>query len=122
MMSAAATKTTTMMKILRTAVPRSTRGSGLVANISKRSMMMTFGDTAKLREKFEEDRYMKQQENEWKEKLRALKEQEAKDRNVAHQLEVVDPVKKDIEALLAETGDKISDEGLEALAKFRLDL
>eukprot|EP00529_Nitzschia_sp_RCC80_P042024 CAMPEP_0113498526 /NCGR_PEP_ID=MMETSP0014_2-20120614/31225_1 /TAXON_ID=2857 /ORGANISM="Nitzschia sp." /LENGTH=65 /DNA_ID=CAMNT_0000392567 /DNA_START=450 /DNA_END=647 /DNA_ORIENTATION=+ /assembly_acc=CAM_ASM_000159 len=65
---------------------------------------------------------MKQQENEWKEKLRALKEQEAKDRNVAHQLEVVDPVKKDIEALLAETGDKISDEGLEALAKFRLDL
>jgi len=120
-MSAAATKTTTMMKILRTAVPRSTT-NGLVANISKRSMMMSFGDTAKLREKFEEDRYMKQQEDEWKEKLRALKEKEAIDRDVAHHAEVVDPVKKDIEALLAQTGDKISDEGLEALAKFRLDL
>ena len=76
----------------------------------------------KQQEKFEEDRYMKQQEDAWKAKLRALKEQEAKDRQAEHQAEVVDPVKKDIEALLAQTGDKVSDEGLEALAKFRLDL
>ena len=65
---------------------------------------------------------MKQQEDAWKEKLRALKAKEVADREVAHQAEVVDPVKKDIEALLAQTGDKVSDEGLEALAKFRLDL
>jgi hypothetical protein len=73
-------------------------------------------------EKFEEDRYMKQQEETWKAKLRALREQEEKDRQASHQAEVVDPVKKDIETLLAKTGDKVSDAGLEALAKFRLDL
>jgi hypothetical protein len=65
---------------------------------------------------------MKQQEDAWKEKLRALKSQEEKSRDVAHHADVVDPVKKDIEKLLAATGDKVSDAGLEALAKFRLDL
>eukprot|EP00539_Tryblionella_compressa_P005559 CAMPEP_0178757830 /NCGR_PEP_ID=MMETSP0744-20121128/14031_1 /TAXON_ID=913974 /ORGANISM="Nitzschia punctata, Strain CCMP561" /LENGTH=83 /DNA_ID=CAMNT_0020412093 /DNA_START=126 /DNA_END=377 /DNA_ORIENTATION=- len=83
---------------------------------------MAFQDQAKLREKAEEDRYMKQQEQAWKDKLRALKEQEEAARDASHHAEVVDPVKKDIEKLLAETGDKVSDAGLEALAKFRLDL
>jgi sulfur relay (sulfurtransferase) DsrC/TusE family protein len=73
-------------------------------------------------EKAEEDRYMKQQEDAWKEKLRALKAQEEASRDAARHAEVVDPVKKDIEELLAQTGDKVSDAGLEALAKFRLDL
>jgi hypothetical protein len=65
---------------------------------------------------------MKAQEEAWKEKLRTLKAQEAADRDAAHHADVVDPVKADIAKLLAETGDKVSDAGLEALAKFRLDL
>lgn len=65
---------------------------------------------------------MKRQEEAWKEKLLALRAQEESDRVAAHQAEVVDPVKEDIKRMLAETGDKISDAGLDALAKFRLDL
>ena len=65
---------------------------------------------------------MKVQENQWLEKLRTLKAQEEKDRHQKHQDEVVGPVKKDLLDLLSKTGDTISDEGLENLAKFRLDL
>jgi hypothetical protein len=65
---------------------------------------------------------MKQQEDAWKEKLRALRAVDESNRIAAHHAEVVDPVKKDIAKLLAATGDKVSDAGLEALAKFRLDL
>jgi len=72
--------------------------------------------------KFEEDRYLQQQEKQWYEKLRALRAQEELDREQKHYDEVVDPVKKDFADLLSKTGDKISDEGLENLAKFRLDL
>ena len=72
--------------------------------------------------KVEEDRYLKVQENQWLEKLRTLKAQEEKDRHQKHQDEVVGPVKKDLFDLLSKTGDAISDEGLENLAKFRLDL
>jgi len=36
--------------------------------------------------------------------------------------EVVEPVKKHLAEILAETGDEISDAGLENLAKFRLSL
>jgi len=56
------------------------------------------------------------------EKLRALKSQEETDRKQKHHDEVIDPVKKDIKDMLSKTGDVISDEGLENLAKFRLDL
>jgi hypothetical protein len=73
-------------------------------------------------EKTEEDRYMRAQEEAWKEKLRALRAVDEQNRVASHHAEVVDPVKKDIEKLLATTGDKVSDAGLEALAKFRLDL
>ncbi|KAG7350727.1 hypothetical protein IV203_010087 [Nitzschia inconspicua] len=97
------------------------RNNRVVVAANRRSMM-AFADKAKLREKVEEDRYMKEQEEAWKEKLRALKQQEETSRDAAHHAEVVDPVKKDIEKLLAETGDKVSDAGLENLAKFRLDL
>ena len=72
--------------------------------------------------KVEEDRYLKQQEEKWLEKLRALKAVEEEDRRAKHHAEVVDPVKVDIAAILSQTGDKISDDGLENLAKFRLDL
>ena len=72
--------------------------------------------------KVEEDRYLKEQENQWLEKLRALKAQELTDFHQKHHDEVVGPVKKDIKDLLSKTGDTVSDEGLENLAKFRLDL
>ena len=65
---------------------------------------------------------MREQEEAWKEKLRALKEKEAHEREEAHYNEVVDPVVKDIENMLAATGDKVSAEGLQALAKWKLSL
>lgn len=70
----------------------------------------------------EEDRYMRAQEEAWKEKLRKLRAQEEAEREVAAHKEVVDPVKADIAEMLARSGDKISDEGLEILAKWKLDL
>eukprot|EP00534_Pseudo-nitzschia_fraudulenta_P002421 CAMPEP_0201132436 /NCGR_PEP_ID=MMETSP0850-20130426/45737_1 /ASSEMBLY_ACC=CAM_ASM_000622 /TAXON_ID=183588 /ORGANISM="Pseudo-nitzschia fraudulenta, Strain WWA7" /LENGTH=84 /DNA_ID=CAMNT_0047402773 /DNA_START=102 /DNA_END=356 /DNA_ORIENTATION=- len=84
--------------------------------------MMAFEDHARLRGKFEEDRYLKQQEEKWYEQLRALRAQEEHDRVKAHHELVVEPVKRDFADLLAKSGDTISDEGLENLAKFRLDL
>lgn len=65
---------------------------------------------------------MREQEQAWREKLRALKAVEEAKRDAAHHAEVIDPVKKHIAEMLAKTGDKVSDAGLEALAKFRLDL
>ena len=72
--------------------------------------------------KVEEDRYLKQQEEKWYEQLRALRSQNEKDREQKQHDDIVKPVKKDFANLLAKTGDTISDEGLENLAKFRLDL
>jgi len=93
----------------------------VMKSISRRSMM-SFGEKARLKGKVEEDRYLKVQEEQWLEKLRALKSQEETDRKQKHHDEVIDPVKKDIKDMLSKTGDVISDEGLENLAKFRLDL
>lgn len=75
-----------------------------------------------LQGKFEEDRYLKQQEEQWRQNLQALRAQEESKREKRHQEEVVEPVKKHLEEILAASGDKISDEGLENLAKFRLSL
>jgi len=72
--------------------------------------------------KVEEDRYLKQQEEKWYEQLRVLRGQKEKDREQKLHDDIVEPVKKDFADLLAKTGDTISDEGLENLAKFRLDL
>lgn len=72
--------------------------------------------------KFEEDRYLKQQEEKWCEKLRELRAQQENLREKSHHDEVVEPVKQHLAKILAETDDKISDEGLENLAKFRLSL
>lgn len=65
---------------------------------------------------------MRAQEEAWKEKLRKLRAQEEVDREVSMHKEVVDPVKADIANMLARSGDKVSDEGLEILAKWKLDL
>jgi Tfp pilus assembly protein PilO len=64
---------------------------------------------------------LKQQEEKWCEHLKALRAQEDHIREQMYQEHVVIPVKRDFADLLAKTGDTISDEGLENLAKSRLD-
>ena len=75
-----------------------------------------------LQGKFEEDRYLKQQEEKWCEQLRALRAQEQLAREQERHELVVEPVKKEFADLLAKTGDQVSEEGLENLANLRLDL
>ena len=70
--------------------------------------------------KFEEDRFSKQQEEKWCEKLRVQRAEEDLIREQKYYEHVVAPVKEDIASLLAKTGDSISDQGLENLAKSRL--
>ena len=65
---------------------------------------------------------MRAQEEAWKEKLRNLKAQEEHERAISHYEEVVRPVMKDVSKMLKGTGDSVSDEGLEMLSKWKLDL
>ena len=77
---------------------------------------------------------MRAQEEEWKEKLRQLKAQEWKERSrqvkaqEEHQRElaqyeaVIKPMMSDVAKILEGTGDSLSDEGLEKLSKWKLDL
>jgi hypothetical protein len=74
------------------------------------------------KERVEESLYIKQQEEAWKEKLRALRAQEASQRKAEEHKVVVEPVMKDIADLLKASGDSVSDAGLEALAKWKLSL
>jgi len=71
--------------------------------------------------KFEEDRYLQQQEEKWREHMRELrlKEEHLNEQRLHEQ--VVEPVKNDFANLLAKTGDTVSEEGLENLAKSRLN-
>ena len=71
--------------------------------------------------KFEEDRYLQQQEEKWREHMRELrlKEEHLNEQRLHEQ--VVEPVKRDFANLLAKTGDTVSEEGLENLAKLRLN-
>lgn len=80
---------------------------------------MAFEDHARLRGKFEEERYQKQQQDKWVKHLRELRAQEGQIRRQEHHEQFVEPVKKAFADLLATTGDTISDEGLENLAKSR---
>ena len=65
---------------------------------------------------------MRKQEEAWKEKLRVLRAQEAHEHDMKVHDEVVSPVMADVEAMLKETGDTVSQEGLEKLAKWKIDL
>jgi hypothetical protein len=65
---------------------------------------------------------MRAQDNVWKEKLRELRALEEHDKKETLHHEVVEPVMEDVAGMLAETGDTISKEGLEVLAKWKLDL
>ena len=72
--------------------------------------------------KVEEDRYMQAQEEAWKEKLRTLRSQQAHEQEQQLHDEVVGPVMNDVEAMLRETGDTVSKEALEKLAKWKIDI
>jgi hypothetical protein len=65
---------------------------------------------------------MREQDNAWKEKLRELKAQEEVERESALHSAVVEPVMEDVAEMLKASGDKVSDAGLETLAKWKLDL
>lgn len=65
---------------------------------------------------------MRQQDNAWKEKLRELKAQEETIQKSALHSAVVEPVMADVTEMLKASGDKVSDAGLETLAKWKLDL
>ena len=70
----------------------------------------------------EEDRYMRAQEELWKEKLRKLRaEADVAEATDLHK-QVVEPVKSHISSMLEASGDSVSDEALESLAKWKLNL
>mmetsp|Transcript_21762 Transcript_21762/g.53959 ORF Transcript_21762/g.53959 Transcript_21762/m.53959 type:complete len:115 (+) Transcript_21762:77-421(+) len=97
----------------------SCRRSNVVHSVARRTMM-AFEDHARLRGKFEEERFSKEQEKIWVEKLKAQRALEEHLRNESHYEHVVEPVKKEFSNILAKTGDSISEEGLENLAMTRL--
>lgn len=65
---------------------------------------------------------MRAQDEVWKEKLRKLKALEEHEKVETLHQSVVEPVMEDVAAMLAKTKDTISKEGLEVLAKWKLDL
>ena len=62
----------------------------------------------------------KQHEEAWREQLRSQQAQDDVVRRQRYHDNIVEPVKRDLAALLAKTGDSVSDQGLENLAKSRL--
>mmetsp|Transcript_72687 Transcript_72687/g.119798 ORF Transcript_72687/g.119798 Transcript_72687/m.119798 type:complete len:109 (+) Transcript_72687:52-378(+) len=93
----------------------------LSTRIAQRSMQ-SLADQIKSKERVEEDRYMRAQEEAWKEKLRELKAMEEHEREEALHSAVVNPVMADVEAMLKTTGDSVSKDGLELLAKWKIDV
>lgn len=75
-----------------------------------------------MKERVEEDRYMRQQDEIWKKKLMQLKVEEEHLREEALHKEVLEPVMRDVAKMLEETGDRVSDAALENLSKWKLDL
>ena len=65
---------------------------------------------------------MRKQDEIWKKKLQQLKLEEEHMREEALHKEVVEPVMKDVKKMLEATGDSVSDEALENLSKWKLDL
>lgn len=86
------------------------------------SILTSLSTLRTLKEKVEEDRYIRAQENAWKEKLQGLRAVEEHKREAAVHHDVVKPVMDDVSKMLAETGDSVSDAALENLTKWKLDL
>jgi hypothetical protein len=71
-------------------------------------------------EKHEEDRYIREQEKKYFEKKKAELEKKMHDEDLAHFKEAIAPKMAEVSALLQKTGDKVSDEALEALARWKM--
>ena len=74
------------------------------------------------KERVEEDRYMRKQEEAWKEKLRAIRQQEHVDEEERIHAEVIVPVMNEISNAILTDKDRISSAGLERLAKWKLNI
>jgi uncharacterized protein YutE (UPF0331/DUF86 family) len=75
-----------------------------------------------LQKKVEEDRFMREQEKKFYEKKKAELSTKQQDSDMKHFQEVIAPCMADIHEILAKTGDDISHEGYEALAKWKLGI
>lgn len=73
-------------------------------------------------EKVEEDRYMRSLEAKFLERKKAEKLNAMKEEETAIFQETIAPAMAQAKVLLERTGDTISDAGLEALAKWKLDM
>lgn len=73
-------------------------------------------------EKVEEDRFMREQEKKFFEKKKKELEAKMHEQELAIFQETIAPSMAQAEVLLKKTGDKVSDAGLEALARWKLDM
>jgi len=74
-------------------------------------------------ERVEEDRFMRAQDEKWREKLREIRALEATDEEHRIHSEVISPVMQEVSSMLAATGDgNVSETGLERMAKWKLGL
>jgi hypothetical protein len=71
-------------------------------------------------EKHEEDRYIREQEKAYFEKKKAELEKKLHEEDLAHFKEAIAPKMAEVSSLLKKTGDKVSDEALEALARWKV--
>jgi hypothetical protein len=73
-----------------------------------------------LQEKVEEDRYMREQEKKFFERKKAERAEKMHEQEEAIFQETIAPAMAEAEQVLKKTGDKVSDAGLEALARWKL--
>jgi hypothetical protein len=71
-------------------------------------------------EKHEEDRYIREQEKKYFEKKKAELEKKLHEEDLTHFKEAIAPKMAEVSSLLKKTGDNVSDEGLEALARWKV--
>jgi len=71
-------------------------------------------------EKHEEDRYIREQEKAYFEKKKAELEKKLHEEDLAYFKEAIAPKMAEVSSLLKKTGDKVSDEALEALARWKV--
>jgi len=73
-----------------------------------------------VQEKIEEDRFIREQEKKYFEKKKAALEAQLHDKELKEFKDTVAPSMAEAFNLLKKTGDTVSEDGLEALAKWKL--
>lgn len=76
----------------------------------------------KLQKKVEEDRFIRENEKKFFENKKKELEAKLHEEELAVFQETIAPAMADAEHLLEKTGDKVSENGLEALARWKLDM